>query len=38
LVNQNGVATKYLANYLGWHRKMCESGFVGKALLDRALA
>ena len=33
-----GVATRYLANYLGWHRAMCRKGFAGKALLDRALA
>jgi transposase-like protein len=33
-----GVATKYLDNYLGWHRAMCRTGFVGTALLGRALA
>ena len=33
-----GVATKYLTNYLGWHRAMYRSGFKGSALLDRALA
>ena len=33
-----GVATKYLGHYLGWHRAMCRAGFVGTALLDRALA
>jgi hypothetical protein len=33
-----GVATRYLDNYLGWHRAMCRDGFVGTALLDRALA
>jgi transposase-like protein len=32
-----GVATKYLGNYLGWHRAMVK-GSAGKALLDRALA
>lgn len=40
LVNERcrGVATKYLANYLGWHRAMIRAGFAGTALLDRALA
>jgi hypothetical protein len=33
-----GVATRYLGNYLGWHRAMLRTGFTGKALLDRALA
>jgi hypothetical protein len=33
-----GVATKYLANYLGWHRKMARQGFDAVTLLDRALA
>lgn len=33
-----GVATKYLTNYLGWHRAMVRNGFDGKMLLDRALA
>jgi transposase-like protein len=33
-----GVATKYLGNYLGWHRAMCRNGFKGTALLDLALA
>lgn len=33
-----GVATRYLGNYLGWHRAMMRDGFIGKALLDRALA
>jgi transposase-like protein len=33
-----GVATRYLGNYLGWHRAMLRPGFTGKALLDRALA
>ena len=33
-----GVATRYLDNYLGWHRAMLRTGFTGKALLDRALA
>ena len=33
-----GVATKYLKNYLGWHRSMGCAGFVGPDLLDRALA
>jgi hypothetical protein len=32
-----GVATKYLSNYLGWHRARCRVGFEGKALLGRAL-
>lgn len=32
-----GVATKYLGNYLGWHRAMVK-GSAGKALLDRSLA
>jgi transposase-like protein len=40
LINERcrGVATKYLANYLGWHRAMVRKGFDGTALLDRALA
>jgi transposase-like protein len=40
LINERcrGVATKYLGNYLGWHRAMIRSGFEGKALLARALA
>jgi transposase-like protein len=33
-----GVATKYLVNYLGWHRAMIRKGFDGKAFLDHALA
>jgi transposase-like protein len=33
-----GVATRYLGNYLGWHRAMCRDGFTGKVLLDKALA
>lgn len=33
-----GVATRYLGNYLGWHRAMRRDGFEGHALLDRALA
>jgi hypothetical protein len=33
-----GVATKFLDNYLGWHRAMIKPGFNGKVLLDRALA
>jgi hypothetical protein len=33
-----GVATKYLGNYLGWHRAMRRDGFEGKVFLDRALA
>jgi hypothetical protein len=33
-----GVATRYLGNYLGWHRATLRQGFTGKALLDRALA
>jgi len=32
-----GVATKYLGNYLGWHKCMCQAGFVGTSLLSRAL-
>lgn len=32
-----GVATKYLANYLGWHRAMIKSGFNGRTLLEIAL-
>lgn len=32
------VATRYLGNYLGWHRAMLRDGFAGKALLDRASA
>lgn len=32
-----GVSTKYLDNYLGWHRAMLR-GDAGKGLLDRALA
>ncbi len=32
-----GVSTRYLGNYLGWHRAMLK-GTAGKALLDRALA
>lgn len=32
-----GVATKYLGNYLGWHRAMVK-GSAGKVLLDRSLA
>ena len=32
-----GVATRYLGNYLGWHRAMIRKGFTGKALLDVAL-
>lgn len=31
-----GVSTRYLGNYLGWHRAMVK-GTAGKALLDRAL-
>jgi transposase-like protein len=40
LVNDRcrGVATKYLANYLGWHRAMIKKDFVGTMLLDWALA
>jgi hypothetical protein len=33
-----GVATRYLGNYLGWHRAMLRNGFTGKALLDRAMS
>ena len=32
-----GVATRYLENYLGWHRAMCRDGFEGKNLLNTAL-
>lgn len=32
-----GVSTRYLGNYLGWHRAMVK-GSAGKALLERALA
>lgn len=32
-----GVSTRYLGNYLGWHRAMLREGFEGKALLERAL-
>jgi hypothetical protein len=32
-----GVSTRYLGNYLGWHRAMLRDKFEGKALLDRAL-
>lgn len=32
-----GVATRYLGNYLGWHRAMLRDGFDGKVLLERAL-
>lgn len=32
-----GVATRYLGNYLGWHKAMVK-GTAGKALLDKALA
>jgi hypothetical protein len=40
LINERcrGIATKYLANYLGWHRAMVRKGFDGTSLLDRALA
>jgi len=39
LVNERcrGVATRYLGNYLGWHRAMLHAGFAGKALLVEAL-
>lgn len=33
-----GVATKYLANYLGWIRAMREDGFSGERLLARTIA
>ena len=33
-----GVATRYLGNYLGWHRAMMRIGFTGKGLLDQAFA
>lgn len=33
-----GVATKFLGNYLGWHRAMMRTGFDGAVLLDKALA
>jgi hypothetical protein len=40
LINEQcrGVATKYLRNYLGWHRAITRPDFEGKALLTRALA
>ena len=40
LINERcrGVATKYLRNYLGWHRAMFRPGFEGTMLLARALA
>jgi transposase-like protein len=40
LINERcrGVATKYLAHYLGWHRAMARKGFDGTSLLDQALA
>jgi transposase-like protein len=40
LINERcrGVATRYLASYVGWHRAMMRAGFIGKGLLDRALA
>jgi transposase-like protein len=40
LINERcrGVATKYLGNYLGWHRAMIRSGFDGKVLLILSLA
>ncbi len=39
LVNERcrGVATKHLANYLGWHRAMIKADFAGKVLLNWAL-
>ena len=39
LINERcrGVATKYLVNYLGWHRAMTRSGFAGKSLLIQSL-
>ncbi len=39
LINEQcrGVATRYLRNYLGWHRAMIRPGFEGTALLARAL-
>lgn len=40
LINERcrGVATRYLASYFGWHRAMMRAGFMGKGLLDVALA
>jgi transposase-like protein len=40
LINERcrGVATRYLWNYLGWHRAMIRPGFEGTILLARALA
>lgn len=32
-----GVSTRYLDNYLGWHRAMMRKGFAGNELLNRAL-
>lgn len=32
-----GVATKYLGNYLAWHRAMSRPGFTGRGLLVKAL-
>jgi transposase-like protein len=39
LVNERcrGVATRYLSNYLGWHRAIIRPGFEGKTLLAQAL-
>jgi hypothetical protein len=40
LVNElcRGVATRFLGNYLGWHRAMLHAGFAGRALLSQALS
>ncbi len=40
LINERcrGVATRYLCNYLGWHRKMARPEFEAKMLLSLALA
>jgi hypothetical protein len=39
LINEQcrGVATKFLGNYLGWHRAMSQPGFDGKSLLPQSL-
>ena len=34
----HGVATRYLGNYLAWHRAMIQPGFDARSLLGRALA
>ena len=40
LVNERcrGVATRYLGDYLGWHRAMLRQCLTGKALLHRGRA